>query len=114
MSPRYDLLIVFGMALAVLVLVSSPPAVAAASLVAGAFLGILTFLALWASEITRTVATTTGRAAAAGALTTLAVLSLGHWIGPGTVFVLAIAGVVVMVQLGRRVLRNANPEPDGH
>lgn len=105
MSPRHDLLIVFGLALAVLVLASSPPAVAVASLVAGAFVGILAFLALWASEITQTVGATAGRAAAAGTLTTLAVLSLAYWIGPGTVVVLAIAGVVVMVQLGRRVVQ---------
>ena len=104
-----DALTIVGVALAALVLTSVPPIVAVDSLLGGAFFGIVTWLGLWASGSTRAIGTWTWRAAAAATLIGLAVLSLADWLGPGSVLVLALAGIAVMTYLGWLILHRRYP-----
>jgi hypothetical protein len=104
-----DALTIAGLALAVLVLLSAPPTVVTASLIGGAFVGIMTFLGLRTSGSTGAIGTWTGRAAAGMVLTSLAMLSLASWLGPGSVAVLALAAGAVMVLLGHLILRRPCP-----
>lgn len=105
MNAGRDVATILVALLAVAVLFAVPPAVAVFGLVAGAMVGIVTFLAVYAGDLGSGAGAVAGWAAAATTVIVLGVLGLATWIGPGVVLVLAVGGVAVMVQLGRRVLR---------